>query len=378
MNASTSMTRRNALKTITVKTAAMAVGLNRLKAAVPTVAAPSLHVYPDYGWLRGFNCIPSWGARVEDAWWFYDGAKMREEMALARSVHANAICLWIEFTAWFRDPERVTASFLDAIAAIDENGMKAMPCLFNRWHNPLYDYGGTYVDHLLPAMPTQREYLQAVVTPLAADARVFCWNLCNEPAARLPGHTQRLTETQTQRELAWLKNVAGVVRECGVRQPITIGTMDGQPDRYGSIEFYAPLVDVLCGHPYCQSRDDLAVVIAHYQSLRARLGKPLLCNEGVPGSEVDEVRGETHRFHLEMLGAAGFGLMPWSIKEGRSIAARRDRMDGNGVGGKGFHPTFTKNNQLRAGHDWMREQPKLRAPWELDQPTRACGAAKLL
>ena len=54
---------------------------------------------------------------------------MREEMGLARSIHCNAIRLWIEFTAWMADPDKVAANLFDAIAAIDENGMKAMPCL---------------------------------------------------------------------------------------------------------------------------------------------------------------------------------------------------------------------------------------------------------
>ena len=66
-------------------------------------AGTRLHVYPDYGWLRGFSIVPSWGARIEEAWWFYDGARMREEVALARQVHANCIRLWIEFTAWMAD-----------------------------------------------------------------------------------------------------------------------------------------------------------------------------------------------------------------------------------------------------------------------------------
>lgn len=26
-----------------------------------------LHRYPDYGWLRGFNIVPTWGARIEQA-----------------------------------------------------------------------------------------------------------------------------------------------------------------------------------------------------------------------------------------------------------------------------------------------------------------------
>lgn len=79
---------------------------------------------------------------------------------------------------------------------------------------------------------------------------------------------------------------------------------------------------------------------------------------------MDEVRGSTHRYYWEKLSAAGFGIMPWSLREGRSIAARRDRMDGNGINRKGYHPTFNADGTLRAGHEWMREKPKLRAPWE--------------
>jgi hypothetical protein len=55
----------------------------------PSFPIPTLHVYPDYGWLRGFNYVMPWGARIEDTWWFYDGTKMREDMALARSVHTE-------------------------------------------------------------------------------------------------------------------------------------------------------------------------------------------------------------------------------------------------------------------------------------------------
>jgi len=364
MNPPQIVTRRHALKAVTTAVAAMAVGLDRLEAAEPVATKPTLHVYPDYGWLRGFNYIAPWGARIEDMWWFYDSKKMREDMALARSVHANSIRLWIEFTAWFRDPEKVTASFLDAIAAIDENGMKAMPCIFNRWHNPQFDYGGTHIDNIVPRMPAQLDYVRALVTPLARDARVFCWDLCNEPAAKLPAFKQALVPEQQQREFAWLKGIADTVRECGAQQPILIGTMNGQFGRGGSTEFYAPLADVLCVHPYARDREGLAKLIVDYRAMMQEFNKPLLANEGVPGCDVDEVRGETHRFYWELLSAAGIGIMPWSLKEGRSLAARRDRMDGNGINGKGFHPTFTKDNKLRGGHEWMRQKPKLRAPWE--------------
>ena len=52
-----------------------------------------LHHYRDYAWLRGFNIVPSWGARIEQAWWDYSPDRFREEAALANQTHANCIRL---------------------------------------------------------------------------------------------------------------------------------------------------------------------------------------------------------------------------------------------------------------------------------------------
>jgi hypothetical protein len=46
----------------------------------------------------------------------------------------------------------------------------------------------------------------------------------------------------------------------------------------------------------------------------------------------------------------------WSI--------RRDRYDGNGLGGQGFHPFFTKEGRLRGGLEFLTERPTIRAPWK--------------
>src|SRR5258708_5514650 len=70
-----------------------------LSSSAQAAATPTIHAYRDYGWLRGLGMVPSWGAKIEDAWWFYDGAKMREEVALAKQIHVNCIRLWIEFSA---------------------------------------------------------------------------------------------------------------------------------------------------------------------------------------------------------------------------------------------------------------------------------------
>jgi hypothetical protein len=361
MNASTaqfcSMTRRTALRTMAVATATGAI--SQLQAQPPAPASlagqpgkPSLHVYPDYGWLRGFSVVPSWGARIEDAWWLYDGARFREEVSLARQVHANCIRLWIEFTAWMADPDRVTERFVDAVKAIGEAGMKVMPCLFNRWHDGRFDYGGTYAENLRADWQPQLAYVRAVVTPLVADERVLIWDLCNEPQAH------DLNSELNQREFAWLKAVAETVRGCGAQQPITIGTMNG-----GNIETFAPLMDVLCAHPYARDRQGLEGMIRSYEALRQKHGKPLLVNECIPGCLDDAKRAECARYYTELLGAAGFGWMGWALREGKAISTRRDRYDGNGIDGQGFHPFFTKDGRLRPGLDFLTETPKQMPPW---------------
>ena len=318
-------------------------------AVLPSNAAttkPSLHVYKDYGWLRGLGIVPSWGATVVEAWQGYDGARFREEVALARTIHCNCIRLWIEYTAWKTDPDKITERFVDAVAGIAENGMKVMPCLFNRWHDKKGDYGGTpgagdWAPHM--------EYVRKLVTPLVNDERVLIWELCNEPGSR----------DATTPEFKWLSQIAATVRDCGARQPITIGTMTG-----ANITTFAPVVDVLNGHCYGHNRKALEVLIAAFTKIRDDIGKPFMVNECIPGAMDDLVRAEAVRFHAEMLSAAGFGWMGWVIREGKAIATSREHPDGNGIHGGGYHPFFTREGKLRDGLDFLKEKPKLRSPWE--------------
>ena len=307
---------------------------------------PRLHVYPDYGWLRGFGMVPSWGANIVEAWELYEGARFREEVALAKQVHANGIRLWFEYAAWKIDPDKMTARFLDAVAGIAENGMKVMPCLFNHWHDKKLDYGGTsaagdWTPHL--------EYVKSIATALKDDDRVFIWDLCNEPGAREPNTP----------EVKWLTAIAAQARECGVRQPITIGTMSGP-----NIMAFAPIVDVLNGHPYGHHRNNLEALITSFTAMSKETGKPFIVNETFPGALDDLVRAEVVRFYSEMLSAAGFGWMGWVIREGKAIATTRELHDGNGIDGGGYHPFFTREGKLRDGLDFLTEAPKLRPPWE--------------
>jgi len=278
---------------------------------------------------------------------------MREEVALASEVHANCIRLWIEFTAWMADPEGVTAAFLDAVAAIDENGMKTMPCLFNRWHNDRYDYGGTYIEDLHRNWEPKLDYVRALVEPLANDERILVWDLCNEP------QWPRLDAASNDKELEWLARVADTVRACGAQQPITIGVLqvEEQMDRL------APMCDVLCCHPYGRTPEQLRDMLEVCKRVQDKHGKPMLCNECIPGCLDDLRRAACARWSITALEEVGYGWMGWGMREGKAVSARRDRYDANGLDNQGFHAWFNADGSLREGLEFLTEPPRRRAPW---------------
>ena len=285
-----------------------------------------LHSYSDYRWLRGFNIIPSWGARIEEAWWNYDGDRFREEAALAVPTHANCIRLWIEFSAWMADPDKAQADFMDAVTAIGELGMTTMPCLFNRWHDGDYDYGGTYVEDFYRNMGPKIDYIRAIVEPLIDDERILLWDLCNEP------QVHRLDDPIAALELSWMAQIADAVRQTGVRQPITIGTH--QAGR--NMDIYAPFCDVMCCHAYGKTREEQTQMLEVCAQVQQRHRKPMMSNETVPGSVSDDKRADCARWTIELMENAGYGWMGWGMREGKAISTRRDRMDGNGIGRTGF------------------------------------------
>jgi len=315
---------------------------------------PDMHVYEEYGWLRGMNIIPSWAARIEEAWWLYDPECFRQEIALGKKIHLNCIRLWFEFTAWMADPEKMLANFLDAIVAIDESGMKTMPCLFNTWHDSVWDYGGTYEINMRRNLEGHFEYVRALGKALANDNRILAWDLCNEPDS---------TTTETV-EYRWLEQIAAELRNCKVRQPITIGTtMTTFSGDDANMNTFAPLCDVLCCHPYSKTTDQMECYHKIIKQVQKTHEKPMLCNESIPGCLDDLKRAKCARFNVDALENAGWGWMGWGMKEGKAVATRRDRYDINGIDGQGFHAWFKKDGALRDGLDFLLAPPENKAPW---------------
>lgn len=70
----------------------------------------------DYCWLRGFNVIPSWGVRIEQAWRDYDAGVERTAAGYRVTVTAKTLVRDLTLFADRLDPAaRVDVQMLDLL-----------------------------------------------------------------------------------------------------------------------------------------------------------------------------------------------------------------------------------------------------------------------
>ena len=62
----------------------------------------------------------------------------------------NVARWWLSHEAHQRDPQRFLANFEAGLGIFAEHGILVMPVLFNRWRDPVCDFGGVPLDHLIP------------------------------------------------------------------------------------------------------------------------------------------------------------------------------------------------------------------------------------
>src|ERR1051326_7615997 len=169
--------------------------------------------------IRGFNYHGSWGTSGLDLWQHHDNGTMAVEIARGKKYFPawNAARWWLSNEAFQRSPDRFLANFEAGLEIFARLNIKVMPVLFNRWRDPVCDYGGVALEHIVPGLsifcgdgdfqsetpttgPSQQassflgktleqhgaralfaEYLEAVIGTHNADERIFAWDLCNEP-----------------------------------------------------------------------------------------------------------------------------------------------------------------------------------------------------
>ena len=317
--------------------------------------------------LRGFNYQPSYGSSGFELWQKFDLKTIDLELGQGKKhfPRMTAIRLWLSWDSYIRDPKLFEARFESALACGAKHGLVVMPVLFNRWHDHLLDYGGIYIEHvLLPSSkrrPLFQPYLESVVGKHAHDARIFCWDMCNEPVLQAisPTWTTELRDA----EYAWLSDIYGTCKNLGAKAPLCIGS-GGLKD----IEFINTISDVITIHPYFahflpyeDKKLNGAMEFASGQTLSRdlegldqvvafanKVGKPVLASETCWGSLSDQVRTSIIETTLLALKKRGIGWTSYLLHH--SLIADAHRPEFGPIDHAGYMAFIEKDGSLRRGH----------------------------
>jgi hypothetical protein len=93
--------------------------------------------------IRGFNYDGSWGASGLDLWQHHDHGLMAVEVARGKRYFPgwNVARWWLSDEAFQRSPERFLANFEAGLQIFARRNILVMPLLFNRWRDPVCDFG---------------------------------------------------------------------------------------------------------------------------------------------------------------------------------------------------------------------------------------------
>ena len=198
--------------------------------------------------VRGFNYDGSWGTSGLDLWLHHDNGTMAVEIDRGKQYFPgwNVARWWLSDEAFQRDPRRFLANFEAGLAIFARQGIQVMPLLFNRWRDPVCDFGGVCLEHIVPGLSNlsggldlfgdpddparvpplierlHRTYLETLVGPYAVDERIFAWDLCNEPL--MAPYVEDPQSPIRAAELRWLAWCYKTVKRIGARQPLTISS----------------------------------------------------------------------------------------------------------------------------------------------------------
>lgn len=317
--------------------------------------------------VNGFNYQPSYSSCAFETWRCYEPATFRKELSRGRELFPkmNAVRIWLSWNAWCRGMDRFLNQVGQTLDICEELGLRVVPVLFNRWHDSVMDCDGIYLDHFVPnsswllkyGLPGM-DFVRDITRVFAADQRILAWDLCNEPfvyAAYGDAFPQR--EEYTRYEQNWLKQVAGVLEEGRVIQPIGVGTWGAECD-----PLVNDFVDVFLTHMYLHVPANQPCVlspdrIASFEEkvrcaaeYAASVGKPIMTTETCWGSFDDAFRCELIKHSVGICKKHGIGVFAHALYE--SDFADIHRPEQGGLSPDIGHLEFIfRDGALRPGHE---------------------------
>jgi hypothetical protein len=330
--------------------------------------------------LHGFNYDGSWGTSGLDLWQHHDHGRMAVEVARGKAFFPgwNVARWWLSHEAHQRDPERFLANFDAGLEVFASHGIAVVPVLFNRWRDPVCDFGGVPLDHLLPhasawtrsddlfASPDTpdedatavqrvfRRYLADVVGAHTDDERIWAWDLCNEPL--MGAYVDDPDSPLRVAELRWLTWCRDVCKGLGAVQPLTIGNYASA----AALRLTEPLSDVLGFHPYwmwqgigpeteVHTKEGFEEFLDECVGIAQAAGKDLYASETVWGARDDAQHVEVMQYTLGELAKRQIGFTVHALHH--SLVADLHRDEYGPVGHPEWLHFIEADGSLREGHE---------------------------
>lgn len=328
--------------------------------------------------VRGFNYDGSWGTSALDLWQHHDHGTMAVEIARGKRYFPkwNVCRWWLSEGSFQRKPDRFLANFEAGLSIFAQHGILVMPLLFNRWRDPVCDFGGVSLEHVVPGLGARekdlfayteatwpreparierlhRAYLEAVIGAHKDEERVFAWDLCNEPL--MGPYVEDPDSPIRAGELQWLTWCYKTCKRVGATQPLTVGNYPGMT----VLELTEPISDILSFHPYYVWNRPEADKAVYEASLDASVafaqskGKELLASETVWGAVDDDKHLEVMRYTLGELNKRDIGFTVHALQH--SLVADLHYPEYGPVGSPEVLHFVNPDGSLRKGHEAFNE-----------------------
>lgn len=268
--------------------------------------------------VRGFNYHPSYSINALTDWFLFDEELWRRELTNGKEKFPkmNTVRLWLSWNAYCGMQGRFIECLRKAIDICRDLDIYVIPCLFNRWHDPMVDGDSVYIDHFLPNSSWLQkfgdpfsDYIDALCEAFGDEEQILVWDICNEPMAYNGDFPER--ETVQKYELEWLQRMADRMRANNVSQPLGLGSTGMQP-----MEVFGDICDVYLTHLYYRNGE-----IAYFENKVKRFvaesektGKPLICSECCWGSVDDKERAELIRVTLSTFQKYNIGFVAHALQ----------------------------------------------------------------
>lgn len=268
--------------------------------------------------VRGFNYHPSYSINALTDWFMFDEAIWRRELTNGKEKFPkmNTVRLWLSWNAYCGMQGRFIECLRKAINICRDLGIYVIPCLFNRWHDPMVDGDSVYIDHFLPNSSWLQkfgdpftDYIDALCEAFGDEEQILVWDICNEPFAYNGDFPMK--ETIMKYELEWLQRMADRMRANNVSQPLGVGSTGMQ-----SMEIFGDICDVYLTHLYYRMGETVYFEnkVKRFVAESQKNGKPLICSECCWGSVDDKERAELIRVTLSTFQKFGIGFVAHALQ----------------------------------------------------------------